>query len=84
MLILSRRANETLHIGADITVKVLGIQGNQVRLGLVAPREVVIDRSEVHQRKMAEYRAAPQPVAAQEASRSSAADMDCAIEDRNP
>jgi carbon storage regulator len=55
MLILSRRPQESLVIGRNITVTVLGIKGNQVRLGFCAPREVVIDRAEVQQRKLAEY-----------------------------
>jgi carbon storage regulator len=55
MLILSRRPQESLVIGRNIIVTVLGIKGNQVRLGFCAPREVVIDRSEVQQRKLAEY-----------------------------
>jgi carbon storage regulator len=44
-------------IGDNITLTVLSIKGNQVRLGLVAPREVVIDRAEVHERKLSEYAA---------------------------
>jgi carbon storage regulator len=55
MLILSRRPQESLVIDRSITVTVLGIRGNQVRLGFLAPRDVVIDRAEVHQRKLAEY-----------------------------
>ena len=59
MLILSRRINESLQIGPNITVKVLGIHGQHVRLGLTAPRDVVIDRAEVHQRKLRESAPAP-------------------------
>ena len=55
MLILSRRPQESLVIGRNIIVTVLGIKGNQVRLGFCAPRDVVIDRSEVQQRKLVEY-----------------------------
>jgi carbon storage regulator len=54
MLVLSRRPQESLVIGTNITVVVLGIRGNQVRLGFSAPRDVVIDRAEVHRRKEAE------------------------------
>jgi carbon storage regulator len=54
MLVLSRRPQESLVIGTNITVVVLGIKGNQVRLGFCAPRDVVIDRAEVHRRKEAE------------------------------
>jgi carbon storage regulator len=57
MLILARRPNESLVIGDNITLTVLSIKGNQVRLGLVAPREVVIDRAEVHDRKLRELTA---------------------------
>jgi carbon storage regulator len=56
MLILTRRIEETLCIGPDITVTVLGIKGNQVRLGIGAPREVVIDRQEIAERKRTENR----------------------------
>jgi carbon storage regulator len=56
MLILARRPNESLVIDNNITLTVLAIKGNQVRLGITAPRDVVIDREEVHQRKLAEYR----------------------------
>jgi carbon storage regulator len=55
MLVLARRPSESLQIGPDITVTVLGIHGNQVRLGITAPRAVVVDRAEVHARKQREY-----------------------------
>ena len=54
MLILTRRPEESLHIGNDVVVTVLGIKGNQVRLGIRAPTEIVIDRDEVHLRKQRE------------------------------
>ncbi len=54
MLILTRRPEESLHIGNDVLVKVLGIKGNQVRLGIRAPTDIVIDRDEVHLRKQRE------------------------------
>ena len=57
MLILTRRPDESLYIGPDITVTVLGIRGNQVRLGITAPKDVIVDREEVHQRKLAELTA---------------------------
>ena len=47
MLILTRRSGETLAIGNDITVTVLGINGNQVRIGIEAPRDVPVHREEV-------------------------------------
>ena len=55
MLVLARRPTESLQIGPDITITVLGIHGNQVRLGITAPRTVVIDRAEVHARKLRDY-----------------------------
>ena len=51
MLILTRRPVETIYIGEDVTVTVLGVVGNQVRFGIEAPRHVVIDRAEIHERK---------------------------------
>ena len=51
MLILTRRPVETICIGDDVTVTVLGVVGNQVRFGIEAPREIAIDRAEIHERK---------------------------------
>lgn len=50
MLILTRRVDERIFIGDDITLCVLDIEGNRVRLGLDAPKEVAILREEIHQR----------------------------------
>ncbi|MBN2871957.1 MAG: carbon storage regulator CsrA [Halothiobacillaceae bacterium] len=50
MLILTRRVGETLIIGDDIAITVLGVKGNQVRLGIKAPRDVSVHREEVYQR----------------------------------
>lgn len=47
MLVLSRKLDESIQIGDDISVKVLGVSGQQVRLGIDAPREVQIDRAEL-------------------------------------
>jgi carbon storage regulator len=50
MLVLTREIGDTFDIGDDITVKVLGITGNQVRLGIDAPQQVRIHRTEVFRR----------------------------------
>ena len=56
MLILTRRINETLNIGDDVQVTVLGIKGNQVRIGISAPRDVPVHREEIYQRIKREER----------------------------
>ncbi len=50
MLILTRRVGETLMIGEQVTVTVLGVKGNQVRVGINAPKEVTVHREEIFQR----------------------------------
>lgn len=50
MLILTRRVGETLMIGEQVTVTVLGVKGNQVRVGISAPKDVSVHREEIFQR----------------------------------
>ncbi|MCU9949831.1 carbon storage regulator CsrA [Pseudomonas sp. PDM13] len=50
MLLLSRRIGETIEIGEDIKITIAGIQGNQVRIGIDAPRDVPVHREEIAQR----------------------------------
>jgi carbon storage regulator len=55
MLILTRRVGESLNIGQDITVTVLGVKGNQVRLGVDALKKVAVHREEIYERIQAEH-----------------------------
>ncbi|MBX2884565.1 MAG: carbon storage regulator CsrA [Granulosicoccus sp.] len=50
MLILTRRAGETINIGDEVTVTILSVKGNQVRIGVGAPKEVAVHREEIYQR----------------------------------
>ena len=51
MLILMRRPGETICIGGHITVTVMGLEGNRVRIGVNAPRDIVVDREEIAEKK---------------------------------
>lgn len=62
MLILTRRIGEAIQIGNDTTVVVLGVNGNQVRLGVEAPKSVAVDREEIAIRKAG---GSPKPIAPQ-------------------
>ena len=50
MLILTRRVGETLMVGDEVTVTVLGVKGNQVRIGVNAPKDVAVHREEIYDR----------------------------------
>lgn len=56
MLVLSRLIGQSIVIGTDVVVTVLDVQGTKVRLGVVAPPRVIVDRLEVRLRKQAEWR----------------------------
>lgn len=60
MLILTRRIGETLTIGDDVTVTVLGVKGNQIRVGITAPPHVAVHREEIFER-IQQDRAAGKP-----------------------
>ena len=58
MLILTRRVGETVMIGDNVTVTILGVKGNQVRVGVNAPKEVAVHREEIYERIKREEQAA--------------------------
>lgn len=58
MLVLSRRVGEEIIINENIRLTVVAVKGDRVRLGIVAPRSVTVDRAEIHERRM-EFAAVP-------------------------
>jgi carbon storage regulator len=70
MLVLTRRLGETIIIDHDIRVTVLEVKGDRVRIGIAAPPQIVVDRQEVHQRRMrfAEPRGATRELASAHSS----------------
>jgi len=58
MLILTRRVGETVMIGDSVTVTILGVKGNQVRVGVNAPKEIAVHREEIYERIKREEQAA--------------------------
>jgi carbon storage regulator len=64
MLILTRKVGESIQIGDEVTVTVLGVKGNQVRIGVDAPKDVAVFREEIFQRIKRERESDPPAVAA--------------------
>jgi carbon storage regulator len=59
MLILTRRVGETLMVGDEVSITVLGVKGNQVRIGINAPKDVPVHREEIYQRIKNEDKSEP-------------------------
>lgn len=60
MLILTRRTSESLYIGDNVILTVLGVKGNQVRIGITAPKDIEVHREEVYERIKAEREGEPE------------------------
>ena len=71
MLILTRRVGETVMIGNEVTVTVLGVKGNQVRIGINAPKNVAVHREEIYERIKREQQSGQSGQSADAANRSS-------------
>jgi carbon storage regulator len=54
MLVLTRRIGEAIRVGHDVVVTIMGLKGNQVRLGIDAPKEIAVHREEIYERIKAE------------------------------
>jgi carbon storage regulator len=68
MLILTRRVGETVMIGNEVTVTVLGVKGNQVRIGINAPKSVAVHREEIYERIKREQQGGPEADASESSS----------------
>ena len=66
MLILTRRVGESIMIGDNVTVTVLGVKGNQVRIGVNAPKEVAVHREEIYEKIRAENSGDDAPTASEQ------------------
>jgi carbon storage regulator len=61
MLVLTRKVGEQIVVSGDIRITIVAIRGDRVRLGITAPSETVVDRREIHERRIAQQRAAKPP-----------------------
>jgi carbon storage regulator len=68
MLVLSRKVGEEIVIGNDIRIKVLEIRGGKARIGIVAPEDIVVDRQEIHEKRMNALNEWPDPTICQPVS----------------
>jgi carbon storage regulator len=59
MLILTRRVGETVMVGNDVTVTIVGVKGNQIRIGINAPKDVIVHREEIYERIQREKHPVP-------------------------